>query len=175
MNDRLGLSFSGSFASVLPFLCGAVGVVVANVPISFLGGLVPSPLLAFMPVYFWCLVRPDLMPAPAALALGALEDLLSGGPMGIWALSFVVAYTLIDRERDGFAGLSGFAAIIGFAAAMLVAEVTAFLVVAATHATFPPLGPFVLQAVTTILLYFPGLALLTQIHHRFVGALRSDF
>ena len=28
---------------------------------SLLGGLVPPPLLALMPVYFWCLVRPDLM------------------------------------------------------------------------------------------------------------------
>jgi len=95
--------------------------------------------------------------------------------MGIWALSFVVSYALVDRERDGFAGLSGFGAIIGFGAAMLVTEVTAFLVVAATHATFPPLGPFVLQAVTTIILYFPGLSLLNVIHHRFIGALRSDF
>jgi rod shape-determining protein MreD len=175
MNDRLGLSFSGTIASALPFICGVIGVVIANVPISFLGGLVPSPLLAFMPVYFWCLVRPDLMPAPAALALGALEDLLSGGAMGIWALSFVTSYALIDRERDAFAGLSGLGAILGFGAAMLVAEVTAFLVVAATHETFPPLAPFVLQAVATILLYFPGLSLLNQIHHRFVGALRSDF
>jgi len=175
MNDRLGLSFSGNIGSALPFLCGALGVVIANVPISFLGGLVPSPLLAFMPVYFWCLVRPDLMPAPAALALGALEDLLSGGPMGIWALSFVVSYALIDRERDGFAGLSGVGAIVGFAAAMLVAEATAFLVVAATHEIFPPLAPFVLQAVVTIVLYFPGLSLLNLIHHRLIGALRSDF
>jgi rod shape-determining protein MreD len=175
MNDRLGFSVSGSLGSALPFLCGAIGVVLANVPISFMGGLVPSPLLAFMPVYFWCLVRPDLMPAPAALALGALEDLLSGGPMGIWALSFVVSYALVDRERDAFAGLSGFGAIIGFGAAMLVAEVTAFLVVATTHATFPPAGPFVLQAMMTILFYFPGLSLLNFVHHRFIGALRSDF
>jgi rod shape-determining protein MreD len=175
MNDRLGFSFSGSLGSTIPFLCGVLAAIIANVPISFLGGLVPSPLLAFMPVYFWCLVRPDLMPAPAALALGALDDLLSGGAMGIWALSFVVSYTLIDRERDAFAGLSGLGAIIGFGAAMLVTEVTAFLVVAATHATFPPVGPFLLQAVTTILLYFPGLSLLNLIHHRFIGALRSDF
>ena len=32
-----------------------------------------------------------------------------------------------------------------------------------------------LQAVTTILLYFPGLSLLNLVHHRFIGALRSDF
>ena len=82
MNDRHRLFLSGSIGSAIPFLCGVIGAVLANVPISFLGGLVPSPLLALMPVYFWCLVRPDLMPAPAALALGVLDDLLSGGADG---------------------------------------------------------------------------------------------
>lgn len=175
MNDRLGLSFSGTFASVLPFLCGVMGVVVANVPISFTGGLLPSPLLALMPIYFWSLVRPDLMPAPAALALGAMEDLLSGGPMGIWALSFVVTFAVVDRERDALAGLSGLAAILGFAAAILLAETTAFLVVAATHERFPSLAPFVTQAAATIVLYIPGLWLLNLVHHKLVGPLRSDF
>jgi rod shape-determining protein MreD len=175
MHDRLGLSFSATFGSMLPFICGVIGAILANVPISFLGGLVPSPLLAFMPVYFWCLVRPDLMSAPAALALGALDDLLSGGPMGIWALSFVVAFAMIDRERDAFAGLSGIGAILGFSAAMLIAETTAFLVVAATHQVFPPVSPFIMQAAATIILYFPGLSLLNLIHHRLVGPLRSDF
>jgi rod shape-determining protein MreD len=175
MHDRLGFSFSGTAASVLPFLCGMIGVIVSNVPISFFGGVIPAPLLAFMPVYFWCLVRPDLMPAPAALALGAFEDLLSGGPMGVWALSFVVAYALIDRERDAFAGLSGLGAIIGFSAAVLVCEACAFLVVAISHDMIPPFASSLLQAATTILLYFPGLWLLNLIHHRLIGASRSDF
>jgi rod shape-determining protein MreD len=175
MHDRIGLSFAGVAASALPFLCGVLGAVVANVPISFLGGVLPPPLLAFMPVYFWCLVRPDLMPAPAALALGALEDLLSGGPMGIWALSFVVAYALVDRERDAFAGLSGIGAILGFAAATLLVGTTAFVVVAMSHGQFTPIGPVMLQAASTIVLYFPGLALLNLLHHRLIGPLRSDY
>ncbi|HKD21865.1 MAG TPA: rod shape-determining protein MreD [Rhizomicrobium sp.] len=175
MHDRIGLSFSGTIAAGLPFLCGVVGVIISNVPISFFGGFLPSPLLAFMPVYFWCLVRPDLMPAPAALALGALEDLLSPGPMGVWALAFVVAYALIDRERDAFAGLSGVGAIIGFSAAILVTEAVAYIVVAVTHDAFPPFASSMLQAATTILLYFPGLWLLNLIHHRLIGPLRSDF
>jgi len=36
-------------------------VIVANFPVSLLGGLVPPPLLGFMPLYFWAMVRPDLM------------------------------------------------------------------------------------------------------------------
>ena len=44
-----------------------------------------APLLALMPVYFWCLVRPDLMSPAAAFVIGMLEDILSGGPPGVWA------------------------------------------------------------------------------------------
>lgn len=175
MHDRIGFSFLGALAAILPVGLGVLGALVANMPISILGGLVPPPVLAFMPVYFWCLVRPDLMPAPAALALGALEDLLSGGQMGIWALSFVVAYALVDRERDTFAGLSGIGAILGFASAMLLAGTSAFLIEAVSNERFPPLAPVLLQVAVTILYYFPGLWLLNRLHHRLIGALRSDF
>ena len=79
----------------------------------------PPPLLALMPVYFWCLVRPDLMTPAAAFAIGLLQDMLSGGPPGVWTLSFVVTYAVIERQRDAFAGLSGLAAVLGFATAAL--------------------------------------------------------
>lgn len=175
MHDRIGLSFPAFVASGLPFFCGILAAIIANFPVSFIGGLLPTPLLAFMPVYFWCLVRPDLMPAWAALALGAWEDLLSGGQMGIWALSFVVAYALVDRERDAFAGLSGIGAILGFSAAALLVGMTAFVIVAVTHGGFPPLGPVLLQSALTILLYFPGLWLLNLLHHKLIGPLRGDY
>ena len=50
-----------------------------------------------------------------AFVLGILQDLLSGGPPGVWAASFLAAYFLIDRQRDILAGLSGIGAIAGFA------------------------------------------------------------
>ena len=41
--------------------------------------MVPAPLLALVPIYFWCLVRPDLMTPAAALMIGMAEDIMSGG------------------------------------------------------------------------------------------------
>jgi hypothetical protein len=56
--------------------------------VSILGGLVPAPLFALVPVYFWCLVRPDLMTPAVAFSIGFAEDVLSGGPpaSGPWPL-----------------------------------------------------------------------------------------
>ena len=56
--------------ATIPALCGLLGAFVANIPVSVLGGLVPAPLFALVPVYFWCLVRPDLMTPGIALMIG---------------------------------------------------------------------------------------------------------
>ena len=46
-------------ASLVPALLALVLVLLANLPVSFTGGLLPVPALALACVYFWVLVRPD--------------------------------------------------------------------------------------------------------------------
>lgn len=175
MFDRLDISFSRTFAAAIPFGCALLGVILANFPVSFVRSVIPPPMLSLMPIYFWCLVRPDIMPAWVAFAMGALEDVLSGGPPGAWTLSFVVTYWLVDRERDAFAGLSGLGAILGFAAAMLVASFVGWLVVAFDRGSLPPVAPVSMQFAMSVLFYVPVAMLLGLLHRRLVGPLRSDF
>src|SRR3984957_3899570 len=128
--------------ALLPEASALVGVLLSKLPVSLFGGLVPPPLLGFIPVYFWCLVRPDLMTPAATFAIGILQDVMSGGPPGIWTLSFIVAYVVIQRQRDAFAGLAGVAAVLGFATATLIVCAVAYLTTAALY-RLPPLGPIV--------------------------------
>ena len=172
--ERLGFSVSGVASATVPFLCSVFAVAIANLPISVLGGLVPPPLLALMPVYFWCLVRPDLMPPALAFAIGVLEDLFSGGPPGVWGASFVAAYAVIDRQRDSFAGLSGVGAVLGFATAMLITAGTAYAIVSVYYWRLPPLAPVVVEITVSVLFYLPAAVVLGWIHRHFVGALRSE-
>ena len=162
-------------AALVPFVCGLLGVIFSNLPITLFGGLVPSPLLGFIPVYFWCLVRPDLMTPAAAFAIGVLQDVMSGGPPGIWTLSFVVAYAVIQRQRDAFAGLAGVAAVLGFATAMLIVCATAYFTTAAYYWHMAPLGPIVGELAISVLFYIPGAFVIGSLHRRLVGPLRSDF
>lgn len=178
--ERAGAPPRFRFLIVLvPLLCGLVCAVITNIPISLLGGLVPAPLLALVPVYFWCLVRPDLMTPAAALAIGFAEDLLSGGPPGVWTLSFVLTYAMVARYRDSFAGLSGLAAVVGFAAASAFACAVAYLTVAGlalltAGAHLPLLGPIVSELAMTVLFYAPTVLVVGWLHHRLVGASRGD-
>jgi len=173
--ERPGTSGSLKFlAALVPVLCGLFCAFLTNIPVSFLGGAVPPPLLALVPVYYWCLVRPDLMTPAAALAIGFAEDVLSGGPPGVWTLAFVLTYALVARQRDSFAGLSGIAAVLGFAAAALAACACAWLTVALLHAQLPPLTPILSELAMTVLFYIPAAYVIGLIHHRLIGASRGD-
>ena len=163
------------FAALVPFLCGLALVFIANIPISFVGGVVPPPLLGLVPIYFWCLVRPDLMTPAAAFVIGVLEDTMSGAAPGVWTLSFVLAYALVSRQRESFAGLGGLGAVLGFAAAALAAIAAAYTIVAIYYGAVPPLGPVVAQLAMTVAAYIPVTYVISAIHHRLVGPLRSDF
>jgi rod shape-determining protein MreD len=165
--------------ALVPLACGLFCVFVANIPVSILGGLVPPPLLALVPVYFWCLVRPDLMTPAAALTIGFAEDVLSGGPPGVWTLAFVLTYALVARQRDSFAGLSGLVAVVGFAAATAFACAVAWLTVAGlafitAGAHTPPLAPIIGELAMTVLFYAPTALVVGWLHHRVVGASRGD-
>ena len=174
MQDRIGFSFQSILGAVIPFLCAVVCAILANVPVSVSGGIIPPPVLALMPVYYWCLVRPDLMPPFAVFLIGILQDLLSGSPPGVWTVSFVAAYALVDRERESFAGLSGVGAILGFAAAMLTAGATAYAVIAIYYWNLPPLEPILVEIAVSVIFYIPIAVLLGWVHRHLVGPLRSD-
>jgi rod shape-determining protein MreD len=168
-------AFSRFFAALVPLLCGLALVFIANIPISFVGGVLPPPLLGLIPIYFWCLVRPDLMTPAAAFAIGMLEDVMSGAAPGVWTLSFVLSYALVSRQRESFAGLAGLGAVLGFAAASFAAIAAAYAIVSVYYGDLPPLGPVVAQLAMTVAAYIPVTYFIAMIHHRIVGPLRSDF
>src|ERR1700742_2530849 len=163
------------FSAIVPAAFAILGVLIANWPASFLDPRVPPPLLGLMAVYYWCLVRPDLMPPFWAFLIGLLEDLLSGGPPGVWTVSFVVTYAAIDRQRDAFAGLSGLGAMLGFATAATICCATAYITEAAYYWRVPPTAPVLGELAMSIFFYLPVVVILGFVHRRFVGASRSDF
>ena len=160
--------------ALVPLICGLLAAMIGNIPLTILPGKVPPPLLALVPVYFWCLVRPDLMTPAAALAIGFAEDLLSGGPPGVWTLAFVLTYALVARQRDSFAGLSGLAVVVGFGAAAATACACAYVTVAMLFWHPLPAAPIVGELAMTVIFYAPVAFVLGAIHHRFIGAARSD-
>jgi len=172
--DFLHLNFPRFWASLLPVGSAILLTILVNLPVSLTGGLFPAPMLALPAIYFWALVRPDLMSPFAVLFIGLLEDFLSGGPPGLWASGFLAAYALADRQREILAGLSGAIALFGFAAAMLLASATAYILTWIVYLRWPAFAPLLLASVITVMFY-PLIALpLGWMHRRVVGAMRGE-
>ncbi len=108
-----------AFFGALSF--GILGALIYAAPIG-LGGIdVPMPWLPLLPVFFWGLLRPDLGRAVSAFAIGLFQDFVSGGPLGLWAITYLVAFAAIAPQRDALAGQSASAVWIGFAMFVLMA------------------------------------------------------
>jgi len=158
----------------VPLASGIFCAFLSNIPVSLTGGALPPPLLALVPIYFWCLVRPDLMTPATTFTIGIVEDVMSGGAPGLWTLSFVLTYAAVARSRDSFAGLSGLGAVLGFSVAALVACGSAYAITALSFWRLPLPGPIVSELAMTVLFYVPTAMAIGSLHHQLVGPLRSD-
>ena len=108
-----------------PLLASLCLVVVSIIPLRLPEASFVVPMLALMAVYYWGLHRADLLPAPAIFVVGFLQDILSGGPLGINTLIFLAGYGICVSQRRFFYAKSFLVVWWGFmvvAAGALIVE-----------------------------------------------------
>ncbi len=97
-----------------PFALTFMLLVINAVPVQIPGFAQVAPLLPLIGIYFWAVYRPDLMPAAAVFLIGILHDFLSGLPVGVSALTFLLVYGVGMAQRAFFFGKSFIIVWIGF-------------------------------------------------------------
>lgn len=116
-----------STPTVSLLLLALIGVV--PIPLSDYGSV--APLLPLIGVYYWAIHRPDLMPFPAVFLVGLVQDLLTGGALGVNAFVLLLTTWVVLTQRRTLAGMPvlfiwlAFAIIAAFAAAIEWAAVCA--------------------------------------------------
>jgi rod shape-determining protein MreD len=85
-----------------PGLTAALLCVIAVLPVGIPQWGAMAPPLMLAAVFYWSLVRPDLMPPSAAFALGLFEDLLTGAPPGSGALLMVLTQWVMRSQQRYF-------------------------------------------------------------------------
>jgi len=129
-----------------------VALVLHALPSRLGGGPDLAPAFPLIALFIWSVRQPWFISPPVLLLVGVFQDLLAGAPMGVWALSFLVAFSVLRlRETDG-AGEVGplalrFALTAG--AAFGVAWGAGSFAIGAPVAP----GPLITEAVLTILLF----------------------
>lgn len=140
--------------AAIPVLVTFTLVFLANLPFRFDTGMMPvAPMLGLMAVYFWGMVRADLMRAPAIFLVGFLQDALSGAPLGLTSLALLLGMAVVGYLHP-LLGLLSFANYwIGFAVAALVTSLVGYIGIAIALGGFPDSGPLFSQMFLSILLY----------------------
>jgi rod shape-determining protein MreD len=154
-------------APVLMTLC----LTIVNVMPSYLPGFARmAPVLPLMAVYHWTVYAPGLMPAHMVFVAGLLFDLLSGAPLGVNALTFLLVYGVVLSQRRFIAGKSFLIVWLGFALVALGAAVVYWALTSVIHVTLLDPGAFAAQYAIMVGL-FPLLGwLLLRVQNAFLSA-----
>ena len=115
------------------------------------------PLLPLMSIYHWAVHRPNLMPAYAVFAIGLLQDTLTGAPLGVNVLSYLVVYGVVVSQRRFLVGKSFAIIWLGFAVVAASAAMVGWLLVSSFHATIVESSALFLQYLLSLGI-FPLLA-----------------
>ncbi|MDO8900192.1 MAG: hypothetical protein Q7V15_02445, partial [Phenylobacterium sp.] len=111
-----------------PILQCMLATLLFSLPIRVFGWGLPEPVFCMVPAFAWAMIRPSMVAPFGVLFMGLFLDIFWGGPMGLWALSLLVAYGAVLAARNMMVGQSRPMMWIWFAAACAVAQTVGFLV-----------------------------------------------
>jgi rod shape-determining protein MreD len=144
--------------AVVTILLLIVGLVPLRVPY-----LVPmGSCFLLIAAYYWALHRPELLPAPAVFALGAVGDLLDFAPLGAGTLVLLLVYGVTRSYRRLLINAGFGTAWLAFAAVAIVAALVLWGLVTALERAVPDARPVVFGALLAIALYPVVVALFIQ-------------
>jgi rod shape-determining protein MreD len=87
---------------ILPFGLTMIVLLFGLTPTHIPGLAQITPMYTLIAVYFWSTYRPDLLGYGPGFAIGILEDLLTGAPLGACTLTLLLAQWLIFNRQKFF-------------------------------------------------------------------------
>lgn len=100
---------------LLPFGLTLFLVLVDAMPTHLPAFTAVAPQLPLIGVYYWAIYRPELLPPSVAFALGLVNDIIAGGPIGVSSLVYLLAQGMTTSQRKFFYGKSFLVAWWAFA------------------------------------------------------------
>jgi rod shape-determining protein MreD len=140
-----------------PFGFAFVLVILSVIPLQVPGFARVVPFLALIAVHHWTIYRPDLMPSYAVFLIGILQDLLSGTPLGVHAVVFLLVYGVVLWQRRFFVGKAFVITWLGFSIVSAVAALLTWALISAYYVSLVDPRALVYQYSLT-LGFFPILA-----------------
>ncbi|MEL7490877.1 MAG: rod shape-determining protein MreD [Pseudomonadota bacterium] len=151
-----------------PTVIGIFGVLLLALPVRLAEGLIPTPLLPLVVVFFWSIYGPNYLPSVSVFFIGLLQDLLSGGPLGLWPAVYLLTQYVVLSQRSYFQGREQRVVWIGFAFAATSAALILWMVMSLMRGELLPVGALVGQMMTTVATYPLFAAAFSHLHRRVI-------
>jgi rod shape-determining protein MreD len=128
-------------------------------PAHLVDGVNIMPTWPLIAIFLWSGLRPYFMPPFVVFAIGLTQDLLTGAPMGVWALSYLVSIAVFRfRGEDGMPrDLPPI--LLRFGGTLVLAHTIAYIAGSWSLGQLADFRPLIIEATATILM-FPLLAFL---------------
>jgi len=157
--------------SLAPVAVTVMLVLLGMVPLYLPGYDRVVPSLALMSVYYWAIHRPDLVPPSVAFAIGLLQDMLAGTPLGVTALVLVLCHWVVVSQRSFFLANSFMMLWVGFGFIVLGSVWVQWLAFSVLSLRMVSLQAPLFQALLTLAL-FPMFAwFFIRVHRAFLREL----
>jgi rod shape-determining protein MreD len=137
----------------VPALISLALTIAFAAPLRIFGLAAPEPVFPVALAFAWALVRPSLLGPLVLLLLGLFQDLFWGGPMGLWAISFLLAYGLALLGRSLMVGQEIEVVGVWYLGSVLTAMSSAFVLTVLSSHTVPNLVSALWQTLATVVLF----------------------
>ncbi|MDE0391630.1 MAG: rod shape-determining protein MreD [Rhodospirillales bacterium] len=138
---------------LIPVTVTVVFVFAGSLPWRLPGFDEVSPALAAMAIFYWTIYRPERLPYVATFAIGLLQDLLAGTPLGMTALVLLIVQGVVASQRTFFRGKPFLVVWWGFSLTMPAIGLLSWIIGSACFGTVIPLLPIMVQVGLTVLLF----------------------
>ena len=149
--------------SVVPLLTIVLALVLVLIPWGIRADEWPLvrylvPLTPLALVQYWIVRRPWSVPFALVFATGLVIDIATGGPLGFWALIYLLASAVVRLAGTQLHGsLAG--RFVAFAAGFVLAAAVTWIVASGYYLRAMEVEP-ILAATATLILAYPALAAL---------------
>ena len=137
----------------VPALISVAATIVFAAPLRIFGLAAPEPIFPLALAFAWAVVRPSLLGPLVLLLLGLFQDLFWGGPLGLWAISFLLAYGLALLGRSLMVGQEIEVIGVWYLGSVLAAMVSAYVLTLINSHTAPNLVSVLWQFLATAVLF----------------------
>ncbi len=121
----------------------------APMPVQF-----ALPLITMAVIFYWAINQPRQLPSPVVFLIGLFTDLATAGPLGFWALNYLIGYAIGSYAPNwNHDRRDGPAAMLFFTIAVILVSLLGWLLTSLFNLQLTAVRPMLLGGLIAVAAY----------------------